>query len=100
MGTIECSQPASKSSWYSQDFGDISMVLKMAHLRTSTGPRWVKYPRGLWFNSAYNSPLTGKLGAALCEYFVENQSFYEIALQQEEFAVYKWMYLCCGYFWL
>ena len=43
MGTIECSQPASKSSWDSQDFGDISMVLKMAHFRKSTGPRWVKY---------------------------------------------------------
>ena len=28
MGNIECSQPASKSSWDSQDFGDISMVLK------------------------------------------------------------------------
>ena len=41
MGTIECSQPASKSSWDSQDFGDISMVLKMAHFRKSTGPRWV-----------------------------------------------------------
>ena len=40
MGTIECSQPASKSSWDSQDFGDISMVLKMAHFRKSTGPRW------------------------------------------------------------
>ena len=39
MGTIECSQPASKSSWDSQDFGDISMVLKMAHFRKSTGPR-------------------------------------------------------------
>ena len=42
MGTIECSQPASKSSWDSQDFGDISMVLKMAHFRKSTGSRWVK----------------------------------------------------------
>ena len=42
MGTIECSQSASKSSWDSQDFGDISMVLKMAHFRKSTGPRWVK----------------------------------------------------------
>ena len=42
MGTIECSQPTSKSSWDSQDFGDISMVLKMAHFRKSTGPRWVK----------------------------------------------------------
>ena len=31
MGTNECSQPASKSSWDSQDFGDISMVLKMAN---------------------------------------------------------------------
>ena len=41
MGTIECSQPASKSSWDSQDFGDISMVFKMAHFRKSTGPRWV-----------------------------------------------------------
>ena len=28
MDTIECSQPASKSSWDSQDFGDSSMVLK------------------------------------------------------------------------
>ena len=41
MGTIECSQPASKSSWDCQDFGDISMVLKMAHFRRSIGPRWV-----------------------------------------------------------
>ena len=42
MGTIECSQPTFKSSWDSQDFGDISMVLKMAHFRKSTGPRGVK----------------------------------------------------------
>ena len=41
MGTIECSQQASKFSGESQDFGDISMVLKMAHFRKSTGPRWV-----------------------------------------------------------
>ena len=45
MDAIECSQPASKSSWDSQDFGDISMVLKMAHFRKSTGPRWVNVPR-------------------------------------------------------
>ena len=45
MGTIECSQPASKSSWDSQDFGDISMVWKMAYFRKSTGPRWVNYPQ-------------------------------------------------------
>ena len=31
MGTDECSQPASKSSWDSQDFDDVNMVLKMAH---------------------------------------------------------------------
>ena len=28
MSTNECSQPASKSSWDSQDFGDVNMVLK------------------------------------------------------------------------
>ena len=28
MGTNECSQTASKSSWDSQDFGDVNMVLK------------------------------------------------------------------------
>ena len=41
MGTNECSQPASKSSRDSQDFGDISMVLKIAQFRKSIGPRWV-----------------------------------------------------------
>ena len=55
MGTIECSQPASKSSWDSQDFGDISMVLKMAHFASPPGHdelngtllNWVKYARHL-----------------------------------------------------
>ena len=28
MGTNEFSQPASKSSWDSQDFGDVNVVLK------------------------------------------------------------------------
>ena len=42
MRTNECSQPAFKSSWDSQDFGDVSMVLKMAHFRKSTRPQWVK----------------------------------------------------------
>ena len=42
MGTNECSQPASKSSWDSQDFGDVSMMLEMAQFRKSTGPQWVK----------------------------------------------------------
>ena len=42
MGTNECKQPALKSSWDSHDFGDVSMVLKMAHFRKSTRPPWVK----------------------------------------------------------
>ena len=42
MGTNERLQPASKSSWDSQDFGDVNMMLKMAHFHKSTGPRWVK----------------------------------------------------------
>ena len=37
MGTIECSQPASKSSWDSQDFGDISMVLKWPIFASPSG---------------------------------------------------------------
>ena len=43
MGTNECSQPASKSSWDSQDFGDVNMVLKMLHFHKSSRPQWVKY---------------------------------------------------------
>ena len=42
MGTNECSQPASKSSWDSQDFGDVNMVLKMVHFHKSFRPQWVK----------------------------------------------------------
>ena len=42
MGTNECSQPASKSSWDNQDFGDVNMVLKMVHFRKSSRPQWVK----------------------------------------------------------
>ena len=41
MGTNECSQPASKSSWDSQDFGDVNMVLKMVHFHKSSRPQWV-----------------------------------------------------------
>ena len=43
MGTNEYSQPASKSSWDSQDFGDVNMVVKMAHFHKSSRPQWVKY---------------------------------------------------------
>ena len=56
MGTNECSQPASKSSRDSQDFGDISMVLKMAHFRKSTGPRWFK--KALQFQRNFNKSST------------------------------------------
>ena len=42
MGTNECLQPASKSSWDSQDFGDVNMVLKMVHFHKSSRPQWVK----------------------------------------------------------
>ena len=41
MGTNECSQPASKSSWDGQDFGDVNMVLKMVHFHKSSRPQWV-----------------------------------------------------------
>ena len=41
MGTNECSQPASKSSGDSQDFGDVNMVLKMAHFHKFSRPQWV-----------------------------------------------------------
>ena len=47
MGTNEYSQPASKSSWDGQDFGDVKMVVKMAHFHKSSRPQWViqKYGR-------------------------------------------------------
>ena len=46
MGTNECSQPASKSSWDSQDFGDVNMVLKMLHFHKSSRPQWVNQKHG------------------------------------------------------
>ena len=42
MGTNGCSQPASKSSLDSQDFGDVNMALQMAHFHKSSRPQWVK----------------------------------------------------------
>ena len=46
MGTNECSQPASKSSWDSQDLGDVNMVLKMVHFHKSSRPQWVNQKYG------------------------------------------------------
>ena len=37
MGINECSKPASKSSWDSQDFGDVNMVLKMSIFASPLG---------------------------------------------------------------
>ena len=44
MGTNEFSHPAFKSSWESQNFGVVSMVLKMAQ---STRPQWVNCMLGI-----------------------------------------------------
>ena len=52
MGTNECSQPASKSSWDSQDFGDVNMVSKMAYFHKSFRPQWVKVTAREWVNSS------------------------------------------------
>ena len=53
MGVNGCSQPASKSSWDSQDFVDISMVLKMVLFRKSTRPQWVN--RYMLYNNYNNA---------------------------------------------
>ena len=42
MGTDEYSQPASKSSWDSQDFGEVNMMSKMAHFHKTSRPQWAK----------------------------------------------------------
>ena len=48
MGTNEYSQPASKSSWDSQDFGDVNMVVKMAHFHKSSRPQWVNITKSMY----------------------------------------------------
>ena len=56
MGTNEYSQPASKSSWDSQDFGDVNMVVKMAHFHKSSRPQWVKWYMVDLINNFQHSP--------------------------------------------
>ena len=51
MGTNGCSQPASKSSWDSQDFSDVRMGVKMAHFRIFSRPQWVNFSLALNINS-------------------------------------------------
>ena len=46
MGTNEYSQTASKSSWDSQDFGDVNTVVKMAHFHKCSWPQWVHQKYG------------------------------------------------------
>ena len=65
MGTNECSQPASKSSWDSQDFGDVNLVLKMARFHKSSRPRWVNQSHFLWYN--LNMPPTD-IGVSIQRY--------------------------------
>ena len=55
MGTNEYSQPASKSSWDSQDFGDVNMVVEMAHFHKSSRPQWVKHSNRIWQHTPGNS---------------------------------------------
>ena len=54
MGTNECSQPASKSSWDSQDFGEVNMVLKMVHFHKSSRPQWVKLSLAQFLSWCFN----------------------------------------------
>ena len=65
MGTNECSQPASKSSWDSQHFGDVSMVLKMVHFRKSTRPQWVNtvdcHNDNIWYHQGRHNRYHDKI---------------------------------------
>ena len=47
MGTNECSQPASKSSWDSHDFGDVNMVLKCPILASPPGHNELKQSQSI-----------------------------------------------------
>ena len=68
MGTNECSQPASKSSWGSQEFGDDNMVLKMAHSHKSSRPQWVNLYTYTCVMSATVAPWTTYVIAAVVTY--------------------------------
>ena len=54
MGTNECSQPASKSSWDSRDFGGINMVLKWPIVTSPPGHNelMIHYNEYNWFSTA------------------------------------------------
>ena len=73
MGTNECSQPASKSSWDSQDFGDVNMVLKMAHFHKSSRPQWVKCAH---LHPGYAANLVARSRYYHCHWTVFNTNHY------------------------
>ena len=90
MGTNECSQPGSKSSWDSQDFGDISMVLKMAHVRKSTGPQWVNS------NGQYYINIKKEYKGYWQKYFLccENKANYEyVDIISRDMKIYVSIYI-------
>ena len=57
MGTNECSQSASKSSWDSQDFGDVNMVLKMVHFDHNELIMLKRFPHNWHFGRGNHGPL-------------------------------------------
>ena len=69
MGTNEYSQPASKSSWDSQDFGDVNMVVKMAHFHKSSRPQWVNLSHCI---EMHNTHLLGRAGQLSQAYFTHS----------------------------
>ena len=94
MVTNECSQPASKSSWDSQDFGDINMELKITHFHKSSWPQCVKinglppiwHQAIIWTNA--DSLLIGPLWT----------SFNEILIRIPQFS-FKKVHLQNGSIW-
>ena len=73
MATNEYSQSASKSSWDSQDFGDVNMVLKMVHFDKSSRPQWVnsKETSKLCITGTFwdgDPPLTGGIHSQRVQY--------------------------------
>ena len=61
MGTNEWSESASKSSWDSQNFGDVDMVLKTVHFHKSIRPQWVntrRYKMAAILQTAYSKTIS------------------------------------------
>ena len=100
MGTNEYSQPASNSSWDSQDFGDVNMVVKMAHFHKSSRPQWVKQARvegalwnpavyfyvAVWYHDSHNTPCMNVCVIGGCRVGVCHRPI--------------WTYCWCGACWM